>query len=413
MYFSFDWYDKNIATIPDKKTRQEKAIIFLTSVSDYLAEESYKLSLKLHEEAKETGDKGLLSFSLLNIYYYKKGQGLSQEALEHFKESEKLLMEAGDSLTAGIACQMIAFEYWASGMRDKAFELAYYGLKIARSENGEGIGWSNFQFGVFHFDMKEYDIALDYFQRSEKQAIELELNYQLARTRSGIGGIYIATNRLQESLQYNELALEGYRECGHQTAISRALNDLGVINFRLGNGEAAEKYLREALEIRERLSYAPGIITSQMELSRVLMSKKETTESESLLLAALQMSNETRSKQKIAQCHMLLSELYKQKLEPWKALEHLENYFTVKSEVTGEEANNKIKSLQQKFATEKADQETEIHRLKNVELKKAYMEIEEKNKSITDSIQYAKRIQQSLLPSEKYIEKSLTRLKKN
>jgi hypothetical protein len=37
---------------------------------------------------------------------------------------------------------------------------------------------------------------------------------------------------------------------------------------------------------------------------------------------------------------------------------------------------------------------------------------EEKNKSITDSIQYAKRIQQSLLPTEKYIEKSLKRLKK-
>jgi len=38
--------------------------------------------------------------------------------------------------------------------------------------------------------------------------------------------------------------------------------------------------------------------------------------------------------------------------------------------------------------------------------------LEEKNKNITDSIHYAKRIQQSLLPTEKYIDRSLKRLKK-
>lgn len=37
--------------------------------------------------------------------------------------------------------------------------------------------------------------------------------------------------------------------------------------------------------------------------------------------------------------------------------------------------------------------------------------IEEKNKDITDSIHYAKRIQTSLLPTEKYIDKSIKRLR--
>jgi len=38
--------------------------------------------------------------------------------------------------------------------------------------------------------------------------------------------------------------------------------------------------------------------------------------------------------------------------------------------------------------------------------------IEEKNKSITDSINYASRIQHSLMPNEKFIQKTLDRLKK-
>ena len=38
--------------------------------------------------------------------------------------------------------------------------------------------------------------------------------------------------------------------------------------------------------------------------------------------------------------------------------------------------------------------------------------VEEKNKEITDSILYAKRIQNSILPTEKYIDKNLKRMKK-
>ena len=50
---------------------------------------------------------------------------------------------------------------------------------------------------------------------------------------------------------------------------------------------------------------------------------------------------------------------------------------------------------------------------KNNKILKAQKEIiEEKNKDITDSIYYARRIQRSLLSPEKYIQKNLDRLKK-
>jgi hypothetical protein len=46
-------------------------------------------------------------------------------------------------------------------------------------------------------------------------------------------------------------------------------------------------------------------------------------------------------------------------------------------------------------------------------LKTSHQELEEKQKEIIDSITYARRIQKSLLPTEKYIEQSLKRLKKS
>ncbi len=60
-----------------------------------------------------------------------------------------------------------------------------------------------------------------------------------------------------------------------------------------------------------------------------------------------------------------------------------------------------------KSANKKILKQNEIIEGKNVDLKHAYVEIAEKNKSIMDSINYAKRIQQSFLTSEKTLDKTL------
>ena len=43
----------------------------------------------------------------------------------------------------------------------------------------------------------------------------------------------------------------------------------------------------------------------------------------------------------------------------------------------------------------------------------AYAQLEEKNKEVMDSIHYAKRIQNALLPNETYIARQLDKLSKN
>ena len=126
-----------------------------------------------------------------------------------------------------------------------------------------------------------------------------------------------------------------------------------------------------------------------------------------LLNEALTYAEETKTKPKIYYCHQKLSELFKKKGDFEKAYEHIEKFYSIKSEVAGEEASNMLKDLETSHATEKSEREKEIHRLKNVELKKAHDDIAEKNKEITDSINYAKRIQEAILPPEKVVKKHL------
>jgi uncharacterized protein YoxC len=55
-------------------------------------------------------------------------------------------------------------------------------------------------------------------------------------------------------------------------------------------------------------------------------------------------------------------------------------------------------------------QKNEAIERQNRLIEKQRDELSDKNKAIVDSIHYAKRIQQSLLPTNKYIEKNLKRL---
>ncbi len=407
MHFSIDYYNKNIATISDEKERVEQKVIFLTGAFDYLGKDCFHITEELYKEACEKNQQDLKCVCLIYQSFSKKVLGQDEESMKIFSEAEKLSHGLEVSMFSAIAIQMISFNYWGIGQREKAFEYTYRSLRMTEQFTNAAPGWAHFQLGVFHTDLKDLDIALDYFKKAESLSLKHGYGYQLARSRSGIASILISKNEIEEAFRYSTLALKDYQNSGHKTAESRALNDLGVIHKKLGNKVEAEKYLREALAIRESLNYIPGIITSKMELAELLMLADSLEKAEELLLSALNLSLKSDSKQKAAQAHKLLSDLYKKTGDPWKALEHIEKFHLAKSNIAGEEATNRINSLQQKFATEKSEQETEIHRLKNVELKKAYGEIEEKNKSILDSIHYAKRIQGALLPSDNLLNKNL------
>jgi len=80
------------------------------------------------------------------------------------------------------------------------------------------------------------------------------------------------------------------------------------------------------------------------------------------------------------------------------ALKHYRLYQRIKEEVLNAEMLNKLKYQQINFAVEKSKHEAEIYQLRNIELKAAFEQIERKSQEITDSIEYASRIQTAMLP---------------
>ncbi len=408
MHFSREWLNKELATIPTEEKRTELKMMFLNNAADLLVEECEELSKELSEKAERENDLGLKAYLIVHKAFSGVSKGIAPEKfISDMRLAEQMVAGLNNNTGAAVVLQMCAFNYWASGDRDRAFELSYASRKVHPLYKNEGYGWSDFQLAVFHSDLKDYQNATKYFQSAELLAQDNKYTYQLARIYSGQAAVAIAENRMDDAMQLNEKALNAYRESGHHTAVSRALNDLGVIYFRKGEVARAKESLNEALEIRNKMHYWPGLTTTQIELARIHLSEKSYDVAEKLLCESLELSMQMNARQKAILCHTLLSELHKIKGNFQLALEHLENSYRLKTEIAGEEASNRIKQLQNMHATEQADQEAEIHRLKHVELKQAYDAIEDQNKSILDSINYAQRIQSALLGSRSMLSNNI------
>ena len=93
-------------------------------------------------------------------------------------------------------------------------------------------------------------------------------------------------------------------------------------------------------------------------------------------------------------------------------MEHLKKNKEFEGIIVNENIKFKTRELQKKFDISESQKEKEIFRLKNIDLVNANdeisrqkIELEEKNRNITDSIFYAGRLQKAILPPENLLNK--------
>jgi tetratricopeptide (TPR) repeat protein len=338
------------------------------------------------------------------------GRGDFKTGEEHVSQVMRVFDRVQSPEVRAQIYNFLAFTQAYQGNFDAAFGYVYDCIreaqKIPESRNSF---WGTYTLAVLYFDLKDMGNAEKYYREAAENFRKYENEYGVARSENGLASVYILQEKYEEASELLKRCLFFYDKVGAASGQSRSLNDLGLIARKNDELGQALGYLKRSLEIRKKTSHVQGVATSLIEIAEVLILQKEYAEALACLEEARALCEQVGNRSKLYRTHLLFSKIYRDINEPWKALEHYEQYDRLKSEVTGEAANNKIKELQTRMATEKSEKEAEIERLKNVELKNANLLISEKNKEILDSIRYAKRIQLSLMPTEKYIDRVLQR----
>lgn len=405
---------QRLETISDKHKQVREMVDFVITYGDSFGSKILPIfdhGISLSKELSYTGAEIMFYYNLL---FFK---GIAQGEIEspHFKtmpsieEMSKIISTDDEWKAMGL--NQLAFFHWFKGEYEIAFDMIFEALKTSEKRNDISTAWNYFAVAVFYFDTKDFQNSALYYQKSSDLFTFLNYEYGKARTMSGLASIAIVQNRTKEAFPMLEFSANIYRDFAHHSGLSRALNDMGMLYKAEQDYSNAIKYLKESVELRKEIGHIQGLITSRTELGETYLLQKEYTLALEQFENGLEYAIKTKTLQKQIRLYKLFYDTYKELGNTELALKSFESFFEIKSQLLSDEANNNMKRIQTKYEKEKSEKEAELERQKNIELAKANEIIEQKNKDITDSINYAKRIQLSLLPTEIYIDKTLKRLK--
>jgi len=323
------------------------------------------------------------------------------KAMEYCFKVKHLAEQINALSIKGDAVNTIGIIYWYEGEYKKALSFYEDALKIQQKVSGDraAAGILN-NIGLVYRQMNEYDKAIEYYKKSIYYCKKTGREEGEANAYNNLGIVYQLKKEYFNALLYFKLSLDIRRKIKDDIGIATSLGNMGTVSFDVKKYEEAEKYYRQSFTISKNLDDWEGIKETGKNLSDLYEFKKNsdsTLKYYKIYIAARDtlINEETKRDALKREIEYKYEKESEKKAILDEAEKRKQNIFTTSIIV--------ILLLISIFAVVLMQRIRVSHRQKRI--------IEEKNKEILDSIHYAKRIQQSLLTGEKYIERALERLK--
>lgn len=242
-----------------------------------------------------------------------------------------------------------------------------------------------------------YRIREDFEQALEYYFMALEINQQtgnmswLSYNYNNIGTAYNESKNPSAAITYLKKSLALKEELGDLESLPPTLENLGNAEASLGNFEAAYRYAKRMNELKTSIAN-----TERERLAQELEAKFQNEKSKAEISAL-------KAEQSLQE---LIIEGQKKDLELQEALRSQEKnliyalgviLLSLIASTFVFWRNNRQK---RKYNQELKTKNSKIKQI-NLEIDHARLNLEHKNQEITDSINYAKRIQAAILPSQK------------
>lgn len=281
------------------------------------------------------------------------------------------------------------------GNYDKALALWLEALKASKEQDDrESEAEACSQLGLVYSRLGNYDKSLRFLNSGLKLREEMNEWNAAASSLNRIGMVMRKMKKYEESLDYYFKSLEIRKKNNQKAAIPWTLLGIATTCEESGRTDEALRYFLEGCSNGDQRC----TLQCRMGAGRIYSKSGEKLKAEEMLLESLNIAKEMKAQSLVAEAYSSLAAHYESAGESGKALKNYRLYQETRESLLSEEAQSRLRNVEVSHAIEKSEQEKEIFRLKNVELKNAYEIIAAKNKDITDSISYAKRIQNALLP---------------
>lgn len=381
------------------------------------------------------------------------------KSFEFFKMNTELDSSLLPAKNLGTSFNNLAIIYMDFGNYTRAIENYFIGLKY-REKHGDKneIAASYLNIGLCYYRQRMLDKALINYKLSEKylsQAKQMNVSIQ-AKIYSNIGLIYLYKSKYDSAQANFDKAIQINMENNFKDELADCYNNYADFYFSQNDFSNAIKMAQKALKIHNETKNDYGINLSYVSLGKSYIALKNYSVSKQYLDSALQYFKIQQNLWEIKDIYELFAQHYNAQNNFKLASIYKDSLIQIKDSIFNEENLSQQKNTEAIYGSEKKaliiknlEKENEItaievkkqntlklffgigflltlllaififrmYRLKRKSelmlsiqkniVEAAHYELEQKNKEITDSINYAKRIQDAILPSPKNLNQSL------
>lgn len=311
------------------------------------------------------------------------------EALELFRELKDRSGEAA-------IITMLGINSYSLGDYENSLKYHILSWQIQEGINDiPGIIVSLTNIGTIYCIKKDFHHAIQHFEKG------LELARSIGGRPADEAILLINLGSIHSRNKEHEKALEFYFESLNRY---NYLNNTGVLLsisesfFNIGDLMNAEKYyllgLKKAISLESNFGEAKALLG----LGKVAHKRGKHKLAIQYLEGSISKAEFTSEENILAEAYLSLSEVWASNKDYEKALSYHKLFCKEKEREFSREADIKTQSLLVLHQVETLKKESESQRAVNDELKKLNEEVEKTNRSIVESINYAKHIQDSILP---------------
>jgi len=341
--------------------------------------------------------------------------------------------------------------YYRQGNYADALKYQLQALSIAEKiKYKKGMAGALTNIGNIYDDQNNHDLALEYYMKSLKIYEELNDKVDMSSDYGNIGLVYMSEDKYNEALAYQQKALMLDKELNDERGMGFDYGNIGITYEAMGDYKNAETNYRLNLTLAQKQNDKQSMAYAYEKLLSVLARQKKfdlaKKYADSCLWAAKQVDGKNLIKAAYYDMYRMdsIQNNFKTTYNDYRM------YVVYSDSLTNEENTKKLVSEQMQYEFDKkqgeekavqdkkdaenkaAEKRQEIvsgaigiglllviifsgllySRFKITEKQKKIIEeqkeiVEEKNKEVLDSITYAKRLQDAILPPISIIQKHL------
>lgn len=418
----------------------EIAFVVINEHPEY-AKECAEMLAKISKEINYKKGQAYALYHSGNINYY---MDKLDEGMTNLTAARKLFNEIGDEKGMGYSSNTLGEILTNAGGYNGALKELFEALEhFDKAGSPEGIAWVNNNIGRVHYYQKNYPEALKYFNQALRTADDI---------RSGdawlyITFVYIDQEQFTEAEKSVATALALAEKNNDQYVLADCYYSMGRIEAYYGKTDLAKEHLESARSMKRELEDFQGWALASIHLADLYLKMDDSDKALALYREAATVSEEVGVKVELRDAYLGLSNVFNRLNVHDSAYHYLRLHNDLENELQGEEASKRLAELEANLQAREHQKEIENERkIRDAQQKAAKREkqymigggiivivmllvfigfmvnrnrlkqrankqlelfnhqiteqkhlIEEKHKEITDSINYAERIQRSFL----------------